>query len=186
MKLMKVLAMVSLGMAWLGAPAHAQSTNEFRTDIETFELQTNIVIVKGFGTGGTVSVGNGILSIHLKESFSPDTGGKWQALVLDCSEGGLRERAVVDYAEIDSLLKALDYIRTVTYDVTSLPGFEATYQTKDGFRVIGIGSHRQSAVQTFVQFDGCGRIPLNSDQISQLRSQIAQARQTLDELKSSR
>jgi hypothetical protein len=84
------------------------------------------------------------------------------------------------------LLKALDYIRSVTYDVTGLPAFEATYQTKDGFRVIGIGSHRQSAVQTFVQFDGCARIPLDSDQMSQLRGQIAQARQTLDELKSSR
>ncbi|MDR3457666.1 MAG: hypothetical protein P4N60_09485 [Verrucomicrobiae bacterium] len=184
MKLMKVLAAVLLGVVWLGMPAHAQSTNAFHTDIETFEAQTNLVIVKGFGTGGTVSVGDSILTVRLKESFSPDVNGKWQAVVLDCAEGGLHQRAVIDYAEIDSLLRALDYIRSATYDVTGLPGFEASYQTKDGFRVIGLGSHRQSAVQTFVQFDGCARIPLDSDQISQLRSQISQAQHTLDELKS--
>lgn len=183
MKMMKVLALVLLGGAWSGLAARAQSTNVVRTDIEAFEAQTNIVIVRGFGTGGTVSVGNGMITVRLRESFSPDTGGKYQALVLDGSEGGLRQRAVVDYAEIDSLLRALDYIRSATYDVTGLPGFEASYQTKDGFRVIGLGSHRQSAVQTFVQFDGCGRIPLDSDQISQLRAQIAQAQHTLEELK---
>ena len=184
MKLIKVLAIILLGGAWLETPAYAQSTNVFQTDIEAFEAQTNIVIVKGFGTGGTVSAGNGILAIHLKESYSPDTGGKWQALVLDCSEGGYRERAVIDYAEIDSLLRGLDYIRSATYDVTALPSFEAVYQTKGGFRIMGVGSHRQSAVQTFVEFDGWPRIPLDSDQISQLRSQIAAAQHTLDELKS--
>jgi hypothetical protein len=186
MKMMKVLAVVLLGGAWLGASAQAQSTNVFRTDIETFESQTNVVIVRGFGTGGTVSVGNGILSVHLKESYSPDTGGKWQALVLDGSDGSFRQRAVIDYAEIDSLLRALDYIRSATSDVTGLPAFEVSYQTRDGFRVIGVGSHRQSAVQTFVQFEGCARIPLDSDQMSQLRNQISQARRTLDELKTTK
>ena len=184
MKLMKVLALVLLGGAWLEISACAQSTNNVRTDIEVFEAQTNLVVVKGFGTAGSVSVGNGILNIRLKESFSPDTGGKWQALVLDCSDDGAREWAVIDYAEIESLLRGIDYIRSATYDVTGLPGFEASYQSRDGFRVIGVGSHRQSAVQTFVQFEGCRRIPLNSDQMSQLRNQISQARQTLDQLKS--
>ncbi|HEV2693758.1 MAG TPA: hypothetical protein VG347_12775 [Verrucomicrobiae bacterium] len=184
MKWMKLVAMVLLGTTWLEAAAYAQSTNLYRTDIEAFEAQTNVVVVKGYGTAGTVSMGSSILSIRLKESFTPDATGKLQALVLDCSDGGGREWAVIDYAEIDSLLRGIDYIRSATYDVTGLPGFEADYQTKGGFRVIGVGSHRQSAVQTYVQFDGYRRIPLDSDQISQLRNQIAQARQTLDELKS--
>jgi hypothetical protein len=184
MKLIKALAMVLLGGAWLATAAHAQTTNGFRTDIETFEGQTNVLVVKGYGTAGTVSLGSSVLSIRLKQSFSPDAGGKLQALVLDCADGGGREWAVIDYAEIDSLLRAIDYIRSATYDVTSLPGFEVDYQTKGGFRVLGVGNHRQSAVQIFVQFDGYRRISLDSDQISQLRNQIAQARQTLDELKS--
>jgi len=189
MKFMKVLALVLAGVAGLGTAAYAQSTNvpalnSPRTDIEMFESQTNVLVVKGFGSSGAVSIGEGVISVRLKESYGPDTGSKYQALVLDYAcEGGPRQRAVVDYVEIDSLLRALDFVRSATYDVTGLPGFEATYQTRDGFRVIGLGSHRQSAVKTFVQFDDGGRIVLNSDQMSQLRSEIAQAKRTLEELK---
>jgi hypothetical protein len=187
MKLM-MLAVALLGGAGLVMPLRAQSTNapipELNlTDIAIFEAQTNVLVVKGFGTSGSVNIGEGLLSVRLKESYNPDTGSKLQAVVLDYAEGPVRQRAVVDRVEIDSLLRALDYVRSATYDVTGLPGFEASYRTRDGFRVIGLGSHRQSAVQTFVQFDGCGRILLNSDQMSQLRSEIAQAQRTLDELK---
>jgi hypothetical protein len=183
MKIIKALVLVLLGVAWLGTPAGAQTNNTWSTDIETFEAQTNVIIVKGFGVGGTVSVGNGVLNVGLKESYSPDTGGKWQAIVLDCSQDGEHEWAVIDYAEIESLLKAIDFSRSATYAVTGLPGFESTYHTKDGFRVIALGSHRQSVVQNFVQFWGYRRIQLDSDQMSQLRSVISQARDALDELK---
>ena len=184
MKLIKVLALAMLGAAWLGTTASAQSTNTTSTEIGTLESQTNVLIIKGFSTGDTVSLGGGILAVRLKESYSPGDGKRLQALVLDFVQGGLHQRAVVDYAEIDSLLYALDYIRTATYDVTGLSGFEATYQTRDGFRVIGLGSHRQSSVQTFVQFDDCQRILLDSDQMSQLRGAIAQGRNSLDGLRS--
>ena len=186
MKFIKVLAMAMLGAAWLGTTASAQSTNIYpttSTDIGTLESMTNVLIVKGFGAGDTVSLGGGVLAVRLKESYIPGDGQKFQALVLDFVQDGVHQRAVVDYAEIDSLLRALDYIRTATYDVTGLPGFEATYQSRDGFRVVGLGSHRQSSVQTFVQFDGCQRILLDSDQMSQLRAAIAQGRNTLDGLK---
>lgn len=185
MKLMKVLVLTLLGATGWGLPAFAQTNDTIHTDIEVFETQTNVLIVKGFGTGGTVSVGDGILAVRLKESYSPGTSSKLQGLVLDYSEGGgEHQRAVIDYVEIDSLLRSLDYIKSATYDVTGLPGFEAVYQTRDGFRIIGLGAHRQSSVQTFVQFDGCRRILLDSDQMSQLRNAISQARNTLDELRS--
>jgi hypothetical protein len=183
MKTIKVLALVLLIGAGLGTPAGAQTNNTWSTDIETFEAQTNLIIVKGFGTGGTVSMGNAVLTVGLKESYSPDTGGKWQAVVLECNEDGAREWAVIDYAEIESLLKAIDFSRAATYDVTGLPGFQASYRTKDGFRVMALGSHRQSVVETYVQFGGYRRIQLDSDQMSQLRNVIEQARDSLDALK---
>jgi len=183
MKLIKASVLALLGAAWLGTSLHAQSTNIFHTDIESFEAQTNVLIVKGFGSGDTVSVGGGVLTMRLKESYSPGSGTKLQALVLDFTEGQFRERAVIDYAEIPSLLAALDYIRSASYDVTGLPAFEAVYQTKDGFRVLCVGTHRQSSVQAYVQFDGCQRIPLNSDQMAQLRGAITQGKNSLDDLK---
>lgn len=165
------------------ASAQVQSTNAVRADIEQFEAQTNLLIVKGTGVGGTVNFGNAAISIRLKDSYNPDTGRRLQGIVILFAEGERRERATIDYDELEPLIKAFDYIRSATYDVSGLPSFETVFQTKDGFRVIGFGGHRQTSVQHFVQFDACARIPLNSDQIAQLRGIISQARNALDELR---
>ena len=124
--------------------------------------------------------------MRLRESYNVDTGSRFQALVLDFAIGGEREAAIVDYSEIDSLLKGLDFIKSATYDVTGLPGFQAEYQTKDGFRVMAIGTHRQSSVQTYMQFEGWQRIQMNLDQMAQLRAVIDQARQSLDALRATK
>lgn len=173
------------GLLAVNFPARAQiqTTNEIRANIEIFEAQTNLLLIKALGSGGQLSAGAGILSVRLKDTFTPDVSQRMQGLVLTYSEGERRERAVVDYDEIDSLLKAVDYIRSVNYDVTGLPSFEAEYRTRDGFRVLGIGSRRQTSVEDFVQFGAGGRIPLNSDQVVQLRGIISQARAALDELR---
>lgn len=183
MKWMRIMALAWLGGLCMGMTVHAQTTNAAATEIESLENQTNVIIVKGYGQGGMVSIGSGILTVRLKESYALQSGAKLQAVVLDFAVGGEHQRAVVDYSEIDSLLGALDYVRTATYDVTGLPGFQIVYRTKDGFVVIGEGSHRQSSVQTFVQFDGCERILLDSDQMAQLRNTIAQAESMLNDLK---
>ena len=179
----KLLAWASV--VGLGCTAYAQGqfTNAVRADIEIFETQTNLLIVKGFGSGGSVNFGASVITVRLKDTFNPDTGRRLQGIVITFTEGERRERATVDYDEIEPLIKAIDYIRSVSYDVTGLPSFEATYQTRDGFRVIGFGGHRQTSVQHFLQFDDCARISLNSDQIAQLRGVISQARTTLDELR---
>ena len=157
--------------------------NLVRAEIEFFEAQTNVLIVKGFGQGGSVNLGAGVISVRLKDSFNPDTGRRMQAVVIVYAEDERRERATIDYEEIEPLLRAIDYTRLVSYDVTGLPSFEAKYFTRDGFRVIALGSHRQTSVQDFIQFDECSRIPLNSDQIVQLRGIISQARTALDDLR---
>ncbi len=178
-------ALVLAGMVGLGfgMSAQAQATNEIRAAIEIFEAQTNVLLVKGVGVGGSVNFGSGVMSVRLKDTFSPDNGQRLQGLVLTYTEGDRRERATVDYEEIDPLLKAIDYVRSASYDVTGLPSFEVEYRTRDGLRIIGLGSRRQSSVEDFVQFDDGDRIPLNSDQIMQLRGIISQARTALDNLR---
>jgi hypothetical protein len=183
MKIMKTCVAILLGGMWLVSALHAQTTNAPRTEIELLEGQTNVVVVKCFGPAGSVNLGQGILSVRLKESFNADTGRKLHGLTLTYVEGGQHERAVLDYDEIEPLIKGMDYIRAASYDVTSLSGFEAVFLTKNGFRVIGLGSPRQNSVQTFLQFDDGPRVLLNSDQIAQLRNVIAQSRNALDDLR---
>ena len=164
----------------------AQTTNVPQTDIEMLELQPDGIIVKGFGPAGSVSVGEGSLSVRVKESFNVDTGGKLEGLTLNYADGRNRERAVIDYEEIAPLLKGMDYLQSVTYDVTSLSGFEAAFQTKSGCRVSAFGSQRHTAIQLFIQFEGAPKIELNSDQAAQLRNVIAQGLDMLNSLRAAK
>jgi hypothetical protein len=181
MKYLMIMAAAVLGASLLAV--QAQTTNAPQTDIEMLELQPDGIIVKGFGPAGSVSVGQGILSVRVKESFNVDTGGKLEGLVVDFTEGGHRERAVIDYEEVAPLIKGLDYIQSVTYDVTKLSGFEAAFQTKSGCRVSAFGSQRHTAIQTFIQFEAAPKIELNSDQIAQFRNVIAQGLDMLNGLR---
>jgi hypothetical protein len=176
---------VALLGGWLLMSAvHAQTTNPPATLIETAESQPDVAIVKGFGQVGSVNIGQGVLSVGLKETFNIDNNIKWYGLALEYQDNSYRERAVLDYGEIESLIKGMDYIGTISYNVTTLPGFQAVYQTKAGFRITGSGSGRQSSIQMFLQFDRFPRMPLEADQLNQLRSVIAQGLNTLDGLKS--
>ncbi len=181
MKYLIVMTVILLG----GSPllVRAQTTNAPRTDLEMLELQPDGIIVKGFGPAGSVSVGQGTLSVRVKESFNVDTGGKLEGLTLDFTEGAQRERTVIDYEEIVPLLKGLDYIQSVNYDVTKLSGFETAFQTKSGCRFSAFGSQRHTAIQTFIQFEDAPKIELNSDQIAQLRNVIAQGLDMLNNLR---
>ena len=166
--------------------AAAQTTNGPATEIEALEQQTNTIIIKAFGPAGTVSIGNGILTVRQKESTDSVTGRRLYGLVLDYNAGGDRLRAVVDYADVDSLVDGVDYIRTINYDVTKLPSFEAFYMTKSGWRVISYCSQRQSGIQLFIEFGEGTRIPVNLDQMTQLRNLIAQTKKSLDALRTAK
>ena len=68
-------------------------------------------------------------------------------------------------------------------DVTSLPGFEASFTTKAGLRVIAHSDRKDGTVLTYLQFEDSPRIPLSSIQIQQLGGLLQQGRKKLDALK---
>jgi hypothetical protein len=77
----------------------------------------------------------------------------------------------------------MDYIGKITYNVTSLPGFEATFTTKSGLELIAYGNKQQGGIRTFLQYNDGPRIQLASDQWIQLANLIGQAKTTLDSLR---
>ena len=171
----------------LALTGHAQEMTNClpRTDIEAFEAQTNTVIVKAMSLINSINMSSGSISVRSKESTDVSTGRKLYGMLLEFTgNGDWRERAVVDYGELDSMLDGIDYLNKVTSDVTTLASFEAAYATKSGFRVIAYSSRRQGNVQIFIQFDGDERIPLTSDQVSQFRDLVNAAKNALDALQS--
>lgn len=92
----------------------------------------------------------------------------------------------MDDDELDALLNGMDSLGKMTYSVTSLPGFEASFTTKSGLQLIARGDKQQGGIRTFLQYNDGPRIPLASDQWTQLTKLIAQAKATLDSLRAPR
>jgi len=167
----------------LAFAARAQDTNALKTEIGIFESQTGVVIIKGFGQVGSITTGSAIISVRCKESSSAATGHKDYGIAVVIEVNQQRGVAIVDYDELDSLLNGMDYLGKMTYNVTSLPGFEATFTTKSSLELIAHGDKQQGGIRMFLQYDDSPRIPLASDQWIQLTKLIEQAKATLDSLR---
>jgi len=122
--------------------------------------------------------------VTCKASTNAGTGFRAYGLAIGfAGNDQARERALVDYDEIDSLLSGINYLSKITYDVTPLPGFEASYTTKAGLRVVAYSARRQGGIQTFLQYGERPRILLTSDQVAQFYGLIGQARDNLNSLR---
>ena len=167
----------------LAFAAHAQDTNALKTEIGIFESQTGVVIIKGFGQIGSLATGGAVISVRCKESSSAASGRKDYGIALVIEANLWREFAIVDYNELDALLNGMDYLGKMTYNVTALPGFEATFTTKSGLQLIAHGDKQQGGIRMFLQYNDSPRIPLASDQWLQLANLIEQAKTKLDALR---
>ena len=172
----------------LSLPLQAQTNIAPPTFLENFELQTNTILVRGFSSVGNVTLGNSSISVYAHEANDLTHSQKAYGIMVEVSQtadSGASPRAffVVDYDELDSLANVIDYVSKVTWGVTQLNGFEASYKTRSGLRIIARSDRRQASVNTFIQCDDGPRIPVTSDQLLQIHSLITQAKTTLDSLK---
>jgi hypothetical protein len=168
----------------LALPAIAQvSTNAPATEIENFELQTDVVMVKGFGDVGSVSTEGGIISVRCKESDNLAANSKLYGIAVGINLEESHGYLVVDYDEMDSLIRALDFIGKISYNVTPMQGFDASFTTRSGLRIGAHTERRQSGIQFFLQFDDTPKIPLSADQLNQFQNLVYQAKTSLDALK---
>ena len=169
----------------LAFTATAQDTNALKTDLGVFEAQTGVVIVKGYKQIGSISIGPVDILVGCKESIYAGTSQKADGVVVEIGGNSLpMERAYVDYDEIDSLLDGIDYLNKINYDVTPLPGFEVTYTTKSGLRLIAYSVQRDGGIRLFLQYNDGPRISLSSQQLTQLYGFVGQAKDDLDAIRS--
>jgi len=161
--------------------ANGEDTNALKTTIGVFETRADTILIKGFGTAGSMTVGSAVISVRYKLTTDTRDGDKVEGLVIDIeNDGPVRERILVDYEEIAPLLNSIDYVNKVNYDVTKLPGFEVSFSTKGGLRVVANSIRREGAIQDALEYGDTARIPINSLQLTQLYTLIDQARKSLD------
>jgi hypothetical protein len=175
------LVLMAMGCSLALAMRAQDTTNLPPTEIENFELQTDVVIVKGFEQAGSMTTSAGVISVRCKESANAITGRREYGIVV-VLESNLprREFLIVDYDELAPLIGGLDYLGKISHDASSMPAFDATFTTKSGLRVAAHTERLQGGIQDFLQFGRDSRIPLTPDQFAQFKNLISQAKTLLD------
>jgi hypothetical protein len=131
--LLLLIPVAAYGQTAAPAQTAKPTPNEAKTTLETFQAKTGVVIVKGFSRLGTMRGIGGTVEVSSREFTDAQTGKKAYGIVVEVRESGRLERSnrsYVDYEEIDSLVKGIDYIAKMDNTVTKMDSFEAQYSTK--------------------------------------------------------
>jgi hypothetical protein len=168
-----------------GGLAQAQQKPEPKTKLETFQARTGSVVVKNYSEIGSVT-GIGSASINSYEFVDAQTSKREYGIGIIVKGGGRIERessTYVDYDEIDSLLKGLDYISKVTKEQSKLKNFEAHYKTLGDLDVSTFSSRETIASAVTVRRLGDVSVYFELDQLAKFRQLIVDAKAALDAVK---
>ena len=158
-----------------------------RNNLEEFESRIETILVKGRSYVATLKAQNGYARVEAAEIR--DTGNSTRVagvvitIVADSGPPG-EIRALIDYEEIDPLVKAFDTIAKSDDSTTRLTHFEARYRTKADFEIM-VFKQVSGGVAAAVEagFFDRSRLLMTLDDFVKLRWMIVQAKEKLDDIK---
>ncbi len=163
---------------------------EPRTKLEAIEGQYERIVIKGFthvaafnargGGGGDVRVD----AIELKETGSATRALGIVVVVREAAERPRENRSLIDYEEIESLVKAIESIARINETITKLIGFEARYRTP-GDLELNVFRQSRSGTAASLTSGICEKttVLLTLDELERLKGIILEAKARLDEIK---
>jgi hypothetical protein len=160
---------------------------EPRNKLEDFDSRLESILIKGRTYVGTVKALNGSARVEATEIRDTNSStrvlGVVITIVADSGPPG-EIRGLIDYDEIDPLIKAFDTAAKADGSITKLTHFEVRYRTKGDFEIL-VYKQISGEVATAVEggFFDRSRIYLALDDFIKLRWFIAQAKDRLDEIK---
>jgi hypothetical protein len=160
---------------------------EPRTKLEAVEWRSERVLVKGFTQIATLSLRGSEARIDAVELKDASDATRVLGIVValrESGETGKENRALIDYDEIDPLLRALDAISKVNESTTKLASFEARYRTA-GDLEINVFRQSRSGTAATVTSGICDRATgyLTLDDLDRLRAHLVEAKARLDEIR---
>jgi hypothetical protein len=170
------------------ATRSAQSPTPFSeplTNLEELDTKTGDIIIKNYTVVGTVSGFGGTATVTGYEFVDTQSGRKEYGIGVELEESERSERAVlerlyVDYDEMDSLIKSIDYIIRIEKS-TTMENFEAQYRTRSDLTVTtfnrSTGTLRAALSSGFV---GRIRIGMTLGNLADFRKLIIDAKTVLD------
>jgi hypothetical protein len=182
-----IFSLVMLSSVPTGAQTQPQTPPEPPTKLEALMAKTGAVIVRGSSTIGSVTGRNGAsISVESKEFLDASTGKREYGIVIDVKKGGdvaSESFSYIDYDEIDSLIKGMDYISKLQNSITKLDNFQANYQTNGAFKITRFSSGGQTTAAVASGEITEVNVFLSLSKLDDLRGLIMNAKNKLDAIK---
>jgi hypothetical protein len=180
----RIWSLLAFGWIALTGLATAQETNSYpQSHLETFEATTGVVMIRSTDELGFVAGKTGSVSVRCREAREVGGGRRaYGALVTVTASDNVEDTTVVDYDELDAVIRAMDYTGKVDWSVTPLSHFEAAYITRSGLKVATYSSRRSGTVEAFALSNRqmrC-RSNLTTAQFSQLRVLLEQTKARIE------
>mgnify|MGYP006081499583 CR=1 FL=1 len=111
-----------------------------KTELEKFSAKTGVVSIMGYTDIGSIltdpSYPKEGIFLQKRILGSPNNPSNTKGILIKVSDfKGNTGRSFIDQKEIDDLIAGLEYLSSVTKDITTLENFEVTYTTVGGFKV---------------------------------------------------
>jgi len=160
---------------------------EPRTKLEAIEWRYERVLVKGFSQMASINTRGVEVRVDAVELKDTDAATRAIGLVVALrgpGENPRENRSLVDYDEIDRLLKGLDTVAKVNESITKLASFEARYRTL-GDLEINVFRQSRSGTAASLTAGICDRVTalLTLDELDRFKAHIVEAKTRLDEIK---
>ncbi|MFN2579327.1 MAG: hypothetical protein ABR607_16780 [Pyrinomonadaceae bacterium] len=162
---------------------------EPRNKLEDFESRVETLLIKGRHWVGAVRAQNGLARVEATEirdmTAATMASGAVVTIAPDGRTAGEEIRALIDYDEIDALLKAMDTALKAGDGISRLSHFEVRYRTKGDFEVMVFKQMENNAIAAAIEggFFDRSRLYLTIDDLTKLRWMISQAKDQLDQAK---
>lgn len=158
-----------------------------RNKLEEFESRTSTLLIKGRTWVATLRTGSGAARVEATDIRDAGNGGRAAGVTITLTPlagPGGEVRCLIDYDEIDSLVRAFDSMEKADESVTKLSHFEAHYRTRGDFEII-VFKQTTGGIATAIEggFFGRSRLLLTLEEFTRLRWMIVQAKERLDEIK---
>ena len=157
-----------------------------RNKLEEFEARDSTLLIKGRTWVATLRTQGGNARVEATEIR--DAGNSTRVtgvtVTIVTSNPATETRCLIDYEEIDQLVRAFDAMAKADDSVTKLSSFEAHYRTRADFEIIVF---KQVSGGIAAAFEGGyidrTRVLLTLDELTRLRWMIVQAKERLDEIR---
>lgn len=109
------------------------------TKIEQFSAKTGSVIIKRYTDIGKVSGIGSEVEVTAIELIDANSSNITKGISISVTQNSRIERSstsFIDFDEIDSLIKGMEYVSSVKADTMKHKNFEARYKTKGNFEVV--------------------------------------------------